>query len=302
MNPNVRTDLTLRIAKIEALPTIPAAIRPLLDLLGTPTDEVDMEKVVESVALDKTIAAQVLRMCNSPLYARQGTVESVRGGVLTLGLRRIQEIVFACTFCQSMRFKDAAFDPLVFWRHSLGVALVSRKFAALIEFPDAELAYLAGLLHDIGFQVNGQIDPERWKQVVHQAMTTQGSMLETESSILGYTHCQSGRILAEQWQLSPAVGEAIEFHHMSDPETKPSDLVSIVHIADLLCRMRGMGYGYYEPVRVDLAGDPAWAQLAKTYKKLASMDVALFTFEMDALIGEVQGLVDEIFGVGAMAH
>jgi len=30
--------------------------------------------------------------------------------------------------------------------------------------------------------------------------------------------------------------------------------------------------------------------------------VALFTFEMDALIGEVQGLVDEIFGVGAMAH
>jgi len=302
MNPTIRAELTVRVASIESLPTIPAAIRPLLDLLGSPTDDVDMEKVVESVALDKTIAAQVLRVCNSALYARTGVVETVRGGVLTLGLRRIQEIVFACTFCQSMRFKDTSFDPLVFWRHALGCALVSRKLSALIEFPNPELAYLAGLLHDIGFQVNAQIDPERWKQVVQEALATQRAMLDVETSVLGYTHCQSGRILAEQWQLPPEIADAIEFHHMVDEEAKPSDLVSIVRIADLLCRMRDMGYGYYEPVRVDLMGDPAWAQLAKTYKKLAQMDLALFTFELDALMDEVQAMVDEIFGVGVAAH
>ena len=302
MNPTLRAELSVRVAGIEALPTVPAAIRPLLDLLAKPTDDVDMEKLVESVAVDKTIAAQVLRVCNSPLYARQGTIESVRGGVMTLGLRRIQEIVFACTFCQSLRFPAVSFDPLVFWRHSLGCALVSRRFSARIEFAGPEVAYLAGLLHDIGFQVNAQIDPLRWKQVVHQALTAHVPMLEAESSILGFTHCQSGRILAERWQLPQSVADVIEFHHLADEEAQPNDLVSIVHIADLLCRMRDMGYGYYEPMRVDLMGDPAWAQLAKTHQKLASMDLALFTFELDALMDEVQGMVDEIFGVAAVTR
>ena len=302
MNAELRAELTKKIARIESLPTIPAAIRPLLDLLGTPTDEVDMEKVIESVALDKTIAAQVLRVCNSPLYARAGTVESVRGGVITLGLRRIQEIAFACTFCQSLRFKDVSFDPMVFWRHALGCALLSRKFSSLIEYANPELAYLAGLLHDIGFQVNALIDAEKWREAVRQAVTTQMPMLEAEQRALGYTHCQSGRILAEQWQLSPEVAEVIEFHHLTDGEAKPSDLVSIVHITDLLCRMREMGYGYYEPVGINLMGDPAWGQLAKSYRKLGTMDLALFTFEVDALMEEVRGMVDEIFSVGATSH
>jgi putative nucleotidyltransferase with HDIG domain len=302
MNAAIREDLSVRVAKIDSLPTIPAAVRPLLDLIGTPADHVDIEKIVESVSLDKTIAAQVLRICNSALYARPGTVESIRGGVMNLGLRRIQEIVFACTFCEALGTKGGSFDPTVFWRHSLGCALVSRKLASLIEFPNPELAYLAGLLHDIGFQVNALIDPERWTQVMQHVLSTHTPLLNAESLTLGYTHCQSGRILAEQWKLPPAVADVIEFHHMSEGDPEPNDLVSIVHISDVLCRMRDMGYGYYEAVRVDLMADPAWVHLAKNYKKLEGIDLALFTFELDTLMDEVQGMVDQIFSMGAVTR
>jgi len=301
MNSTIRIDLAKRISAIDSLPTIPAAIRPLLDLLGKSSDQVDLEKVIESVSLDKTVTAQILRVCNSALHSRAQRIESVRGGVLSLGLRRVQEIVFACTFCQALRFKEVSLDPMIFWRHSLGCALVSRKLSSLIDFANPELAYLAGLLHDIGFQVNSLIDAERWQTVVQRSLTSQKPILEVESSVLGYTHCQTGRVLADQWQLPEVVADVIEYHHMLEGEPA-GELVAIVHIADLLCRMRDMGYGYYEPVRVDLMSDPAWALLAAKYRKLSSMDLALFTFELDALMGEVQRMVDEIFSMGAVTH
>ena len=42
-----------------------------------------------------------------------------------------------------------------------------------------------------------------------------------------------------------------------------------VHLSDLLCPMRGMGYGYYEQQKVDLVGDPAWDILLKEHRDLA---------------------------------
>lgn len=298
----LRADLAARIARIDSLPTIPAVIRPLLDLLGTSLDDLNVEKVIESISRDKSISAQVLRLSNSALVSPSRPVESIRGGVINLGLRRIQEIIFACTFCQMLHFKEVSLDPLIFWRHSFGTALVSRRFSSLIDFPNPEQAYLAGLLHDIGFQVNSLIDPQGWNVTVHQAVSTRVPLLDAEMAVLGYSHCQTGRILAEQWQLPSALADAIEFHHAVESNSEPSDLVAIVHLSDLFCRMRGMGYGYYEPLQVDFMSDPAWTLLAEHFSKLASMDLALFTFELDALMDDAYKLVEEIFSMPAVTH
>jgi HD-like signal output (HDOD) protein len=161
MSPTLHQDLARRVAKIDSLPTIPAVIRPLLEMLGGSYDDVDIEKVIEVVSRDKTISAQVLRLCNSALFSRFKVVDTIRGGVVQLGLRRVQEIVMASAFCPMLRVKQIVLDPVIFWRHSFGCALVCRKFSSLIEYTDPEQAYLAGLLHDIGFQVNSLIDPDR---------------------------------------------------------------------------------------------------------------------------------------------
>jgi HD superfamily phosphohydrolase YqeK len=189
---------------------------------------------------------------------------------------------------------------VVFWRHSYGCALISRKFASLIDFSNPEQAYLAGLVHDIGFQVNAMIDPERWKATVHQAISKELPLHDVEMSVLGYSHCETGRILAEQWGLPFPIAEAIEFHDTVENAFEPRDLVAIVHLSDIFCRMRGMGYGYYEALRVDFMGDSAWTLLAGQYPKLASMDLALFTFELDALVEDVQRLVEEVFSTASV--
>lgn len=300
MNTDVHTNLAARIARIDSLPSIPAVVRPLLELLSAPNDNVDVDKIIETISHDKTIVAQVLRMCNSVLFSPLKPVQDIRGGVLSLGIRRVREVVLSCTFCQTLRFKETSLDPIIFWRHSFGTALVCRKFSNLIGFPDADSAYLAGLLHDIGFQVNSLLDPQGWKVTVQQALSTKVPLLDVELSVLGYTHCQTGRILAEQWALPSMLADTIEFHHAFEDRSANSNLVAIVHLSDLFCRMRGMGYGYCETLCVDFIADPAWTHLAKNFHNVSAMDLALFTFELDALMEGAQKAVEQVFSVPAL--
>jgi len=73
-------------------------------------------------------------------------------------------------------------------------------------------------------------------------------------------------------------------------------LPALVHLSDLLCRMRGLGYGYYERHKVDLVSDPAWAILLQQHRDLEGVDLARFTFELDEAVEEIQALVSTVFG------
>jgi hypothetical protein len=53
--------------------------------------------------------------------------------------------------------------------------------------------------------------------------------------------------------------------------------VALVHLSDLLCRMRGLGYGYYERYKVDWGADPAWAILLKEHRDLEGVDLVRFS-------------------------
>src|SRR5882672_1997177 len=66
---------------------------------------------------------------------------------------------------------------------------------------------------------------------------------------------------------------------------------ALVHLSDLLCRMRGLGYGYYERHKVDLIADPAWAILLKEHRELEGVDLVRFTFELDEAVEDIEMLV-----------
>ncbi len=283
------------VASLEAMPTIPVIVQPLVSMLKLPPDEVDVEKVVELVSYDGTIAAHCLRMANSPLFGRRNS-ETVRGAVLALGLKRIEAILLGCCLSGIVPAQKWAFEATIFWRHSLGCALVSSKMAKLIGYPEPEKAYLAGLLHDLGILVNTVAFQEDFRQCVRLAQEGRMPLHRTEEQHLGLTHCQSGKILAEHWHFSEEVIEVIEFHHNVAASSKA--LVSLVHLSDLLCRLRDLGYGYYESMGVDLLGDVAWASLVEHYPALASMDLARLTMDIDGAMEEIVSVVDAVFESG----
>ena len=284
------------VEQIETTPAIPAVFVPLLRLLNAPPEQVNLEEVVKLVSYDNTIAAQCLRVVSSPLFGLAKTPESIKGAVISLGLRRVQTILLTCCLGQVFPAKVLALDPTVFWRHSLGCAMVCRKFSEKLSGADGEKAYMAGLMHDIGFLVNGLAFPNEFASAIKRAVQEQISIEEAERATMGFTHCESGRALAEKWHLGEDIVQVIAYHHAIEQSEKAQPLVALVHLSDLLCRVRGLGYGYYERQRVDLAHDPAWAVLLREHRDLEGVDLVRFTFELDEAVDNIYELVSTIYG------
>jgi putative nucleotidyltransferase with HDIG domain len=294
--------LRTRITGIDAMPAIPVILRPLLHCLDQPTEQVDIDKIVELVSYDKSIAAQCLRVANSALFMRSSPAETVRSAVMSLGMWRVRDLLFSNTLSQVIPANRWVVDPAIFWRHSLGVAMVCRKFADMIDYPDSEKAYLAGLLHDIGVVVNCMVAPEDFRDAAEKAAREQIPLDEAEQSALGFTHSDSGRVLADAWKIPAEIAEAIELHHHIGDTQRGGPLVALVHLSDLLCRMRDLGYGYYEPRQVDFANEPGWLYLAMQFPHLREIDLARFTFALDEYAKEVSDLVSTVFGSGSGTH
>ena len=178
----------------------------------------------------------------------------------------------------------------------MGCALVCRKFSEKLHAGDAEAAYMAGLLHDIGFMVNCLAFPDEFLQAMTRAMQEEVTLDAAELATMGFTHCDTGRALAEKWDLSHDLVEVIAHHHAVEQSQHSQPLVALVHLSDLLCRMRGLGYGYYERQRVDFISDPAWAVLMKAQPELGKVDLVRFSFELDEAVAEIHELVSAVLG------
>lgn len=290
-----------RVRHIEVTPAIPAIFLPLLEMLNAPPDQVKLDKVVELVSYDNTITAQCLRVANSPLFGMTKSPQSIKGAVISLGLRRVETILLTCCLSQAFPAKNWIIDPGVFWRHSLGCAMVCRHFAEKLKGTDADEAYTAGLLHDIGLLVNCLVFPGEFSVAMERAHGLGVPFDEAERETMGFTHEDTGAALARQWNLGSRYVEVIAHHHAPERSTSAQPLVALVHLCDLLCRMRGLGYGYAELRRVDLGSHPAWEILTQEHQGLDGMDLVRFSFELDESVGEIREMVATIFGASTAA-
>jgi putative nucleotidyltransferase with HDIG domain len=289
-----------RVGRIETMPSIPAVFVPLLKLLQLPAEQVRLDEVVQLISYDNAMAAQCLRVASSPLFGLARSPESIKGAVLALGMRRVETILLTCCLGQAFPLKNWALDAVLYWRHSLGCAMVCRKFAEKLSSVDGDKAYMGGLLHDIGVLVNCLSFPTEFAAAVAYGIREQVPLHEAENSTMGFTHCETGRALAEQWNLGEAMTQVIAHHHAIDSSEKEHSLVALVHLCDLLCRMRGLGYGYYERQKIDLTHDSAWEVLLKEQNELAGVDLVRFTFELDDSIADIYEMVTTIFAAGTV--
>ena len=290
-----REVLLKRLENLDQMPSIPVVVYPLLRYLERPLDQVDTQKVVDYISQDKSLAAQCLHMANSPLFGRWQVVHTVRNAVMALGLQRMRDVVMSCSVLKLMPGEQSVLDPVVFWEHSLGCALISRHFARKIGFEDREKAYLAGLLHDLGIIVNLWIMPKEFHAAADMARTRHCPLLEAEREVLGITHCESGKILGERWKLTEDVIEVIACHHDVAAARTHRSLVALVSLSDLLCRMGGVGHGHIEMRQVRLQEEAAFAVLLEECPALQEFDWERFTFELEGHVDEVHKLVTALY-------
>jgi len=279
------------------LPTLPTVLMPLLRYLDKPLESQDLHEVVRLISQDKALAARCLQVINSPLYGCMRPVESVQAAVVALGVERIHEIAVSCSLLKLVPTTKVEIGPAVFWAHSLACAMIARDLATKIGFPDSAKAYSAGLLHDLGIAALLWVAPKEFQSALQLARTENIPLHMAETRTLGFSHVDAGKILGESWHLPEDLTEAIAYHHNPEKAPRNRALASIVFFSDLLCRLGGIGYGLTENVQAKFTDEPALAVLGQQFSAVHPFDWARFTFEMEAVVEEVHGVVASVYGV-----
>lgn len=279
---------------LDSIPSVPAILTSLLAELGQPAEQVNLLRVADLIGRDKSLAAQCLRMANSPLFGRGIPTDSLRGAVRTLGISHTRDLAVTSTM-RRIATAQNGLDPMVFWEHSLGCATVSRKLARSVGFGDPEKAYLAGLMHDLGYVVNLVLLPEQTRAALESGQRTHGFMGEWEYTALGFTHCQSGEVLARKWRFSDDLVEVILCHHNPEAATVNPGLVAIVALADRLCRSADLGIGYKETPDPASCWQSDWAVLQANIPQAACMQWSDFAKDADTHFAEIREMVTAIF-------
>ncbi len=119
-----------------------------------------------------------------------------------------------------------------FWSHSFQSAFYAREAVAMLKLDiDPDVAYLAGLLHNIGKVVLATIDPDTIKEInglIVDENRRASSILEEIT--LGTSHTSIGGQMATKWGFQKEIIESIEYHHCpfcASPENQK--LVSLIH-------------------------------------------------------------------------
>ena len=146
----------------------------------------------EILEADPAIAAQVLKMANSPYYGMSGKVSSIQHASVVLGQKTLGEMISMAGASQLMgnTLKGYELNSEDVWRHSMGVAFGSKIIASKKNPALADDAFAAGLLHDVGKLILDPYVLER-KETFKTFMADQTrSFLDAEKEILGFDHSE----------------------------------------------------------------------------------------------------------------
>jgi putative nucleotidyltransferase with HDIG domain len=218
---------------ISDLPTIPAIVSRVVALL----DDQDAvpDDIADLILSDQVLAARVIRVVNSPLYRTSNPIPSVKRALLFLGFKSVREMILTSYFVEGFKEKEQPFDMKMFWVHSFSVGAISRRIASLVEYPDAEKAYLVGIIHDIGKVFLGYYCKEEYGLMLDGIRNTSHTTYEAEYEFFGTTHCEVGLCLAQRWNFPSLYSDIISHHHSSEMGSEDPFLTSIVALADFYC-------------------------------------------------------------------
>ncbi len=235
----------LRLNKsIVFLPPALEIVPQLLRFLGD--EEKDGEMLAELIRLDPGLTTDVLRVANSAAFAGAVRMENLNAAVLRLGLREVYrivlEVVASPVFLNATQPGAASLD---LWKHSVRAAVSAQVLARWLG-EDAELAFTAALVHDIGKIVFHQLFGDQYVNFVHEAQDQSAALHQREIGRFSTDHASVGGRLLKRWNFPESIIHTVQFHHEAARCPKPDlHLVSLISAANLLAYKIGEGVPAY---------------------------------------------------------
>jgi len=261
--------------KIDKLPTLPIAATKIVQIVNDPkTTARDVNQVIST---DQALAAKVLKLVNSAYYGLANKVSSITQAVVILGFNTIKSLALSASVLDTFSQAEvSSFSREDFWRHSLGVAVGGKLISQLTKVPQKqqEEYFIGGLLHDMGKIVFDQYLHEEFAEAAQLAKDTGCTFANAEQEVLGITHAEIGRMIAEKWNLPVNLMESIAYHHEPAKSKEANHQTVAIHFSDILCKSKQIGFsGDYEITGLDEAAVEKLNIPAAQLEKLIAEDI-----------------------------
>ncbi len=276
----------LLLAQLDSLPTLPAVATRLLEL--TTAGNSSAREVVRLIESDQSLTARILAMARKTPLTVGTPVTTVDKAVLLLGFESVRNTVLSIKVFEVFARRDeqppTEFDRAEFWKHSLAVACAAQLTAERARLHvEPDLAFVCGLLHDIGKVALDACLPKSYDRVIRRTNAVRGSIADVEREFLGVDHTIVGRRLAQKWRFPPSLLECIWLHQLGPAglpaSVEHANLVRLVHFADRLARELRLGYsGNFHP-------DIAASRLAE--------QIGLSRTQYDEIVGLLAPCIEE---------
>ena len=229
-------------AAIKSFPGMPVTAVKLLGLIDDPAMRVS--QIEEILRQDPGLTANVLRLANSAYFGIPSKIGSIRQAVILLGLKRLIQMVIATCVSAIMDKPVPGYDlaPGELWRHSIAVSVAAEGLVKELKVEAAEEIFTAALLHDVGKLVLGEFVKDDFKKI-ENAVSEWVSFEEAETMVLGTNHAEVGAQILTRWSLPVEIVNAVQWHHKPEASDQISTMLDIVHVANFMSIMIGIGIG-----------------------------------------------------------
>jgi HD-like signal output (HDOD) protein len=229
------------VAWVSDLPPMPHVAQKALKLVEDPS--CSAPELAKVLTADAALAARVLKIANSAMFARQREITTLNQAIMLIGLKALKGVVVAATLRQ-MTSGQSKLEQLI-WENSMFSAMIASKVAIALKFRWHEEVFLLSLLHTLGqiVLISQKATSELYGNVLKQIQVSGVDYVSAEQQVLGFAHPLIGALVAKKWNFPGETCQVI-LHYRDPVESLESDVekqIAVVQLADAVSHSAKVG-------------------------------------------------------------
>jgi len=234
-NAKAAESLAAHLAELEGLRPFPVVVQKVIACVSRP--DFKMEQVRDLIEEDPALAARVLRVANSVAFQTRLPCPTIQDAIIRMGARAVTDL--ASGLAAMTAFADVKGAGKAVREHCVGTAVIVRALAYRMDDAVAPaVAFLAGLLHDIGKLLMMQTRHQTYTDLVKKGADMADEIHLREREFLGYDHAVLGGHVLAKWGLPSPLPKVVAWHHQptraSQAGNPVANLVAVLRVADVI--------------------------------------------------------------------
>jgi putative nucleotidyltransferase with HDIG domain len=222
------------VSSVTKLPSLPKIFFEINELIKK--DDFSLKHVADLIEQDVSMSARIIQIVNSGFFGINREITSIFEAVKLIGIATVRSLVLTVNVFAVLKGNRQLEKYLSqIMNHSLLVARGAKKYIEHFtnETNLSELAFIAGLFHDIGKLILFSSEDLR-RKIIENYQILNGNRLEEETELFGASHPELGAFLLSLWGMGNDVVEAVAYSHNPDKiDSTKNPLVLSVYLANI---------------------------------------------------------------------